>query len=133
MTKEEFKRKWESDETVAWNDIAKCAIDWKVCRDPFTKKMVWLRYQVLLAAKVKGAEEYHPEKLRKNDMPFDYQTFKEITEYKDWTRIGYNIFIGVAILVAILLGHELDAYWFTFLIIVGPIILIKYLFKSLWS
>jgi len=37
MTKEEFKRRWESDDNgggITFNDVADCAEAWGVCRTP---------------------------------------------------------------------------------------------------
>lgn len=38
MTKEEFKNRWESDETgggITFHDIAECAKQWGLCKNPY--------------------------------------------------------------------------------------------------
>ena len=39
MTKEEFRKRWDSDETgggITFDDIAKCAVEWGLFRSPRT-------------------------------------------------------------------------------------------------
>ena len=39
MTKEEFKKKWDSNENgggITNNDVAQCCIDWGLCSSPYT-------------------------------------------------------------------------------------------------
>ena len=62
MTKEEFKRRWESnDRSITFEDIAKCAIEWGVCEKPRIRPLSQVRYEVLVAAGVSDAEEYKPD------------------------------------------------------------------------
>lgn len=53
MTKEEFKRRWESDESgggITYDDIAKCAVEWGICLFPRTRDIFWVKRRVLEAA-----------------------------------------------------------------------------------
>lgn len=64
MTKEEFKTRWESDDTgggINYDDIADCAVAWGISRTPKTCRIDVIRYQVLKAAGTVDAEEYKPE------------------------------------------------------------------------
>ena len=60
MTKEEFKRRWESDDGggITFDDIATCAKDWGLFSTPRTARMDLVRYRVLVAASTTDAEEY---------------------------------------------------------------------------
>jgi uncharacterized Fe-S cluster-containing radical SAM superfamily protein len=61
MNKEEFKRRWESDDYgggITFDDIANCAIEWGICTSPRTTSPTLVRYEVLAAAQVIDAEEY---------------------------------------------------------------------------
>jgi hypothetical protein len=61
MTKEEFKRRWESDDSgggITFNDIADCAEAWGICATPRTNPINLVRYKVLAAAQTIDAEEY---------------------------------------------------------------------------
>lgn len=63
MTKEEFKKRWESDDSgdgITWDDIANCAISWGISSKPRTKPMDDIRYQVLKAAGTNDCEEFAP-------------------------------------------------------------------------
>lgn len=65
MTKEEFKRRWESDEDgvgINFDDIAECARDWGIDPSPRTSKIGVVLYQVLEAADVDDLDEYAPYK-----------------------------------------------------------------------
>ena len=64
MTKEEFKRRWESDENgggISFDDIANCAVSWGLFRTPKVMPIELVRYKVLLAAGTNDAEEFEPE------------------------------------------------------------------------
>ena len=64
MTKNEFKKRWESDEDgggICFNDIADCAVAWGICSTPRTKQIGRVRYLVLKAAGTDDAEEFNPE------------------------------------------------------------------------
>lgn len=64
MTKEEFKRRWESDERgggITFEDIAKCAESWGLFLTPRTQQIDAVRYAVLKAAGTEDAEEFAPE------------------------------------------------------------------------
>ena len=58
--KEEFKKKRESWEDWWWitfDDIAKCAIEWWISSQPYTRDMQEIVYLVLLEAGVEDAED----------------------------------------------------------------------------
>lgn len=62
ITKEEFKRRWESDDDaggLTYRDIADCYVNWKLRPRPETKPPWEVRYQVLKAANVIDAEYYN--------------------------------------------------------------------------
>ena len=64
MTRDEFKRKWESDTKgggITFDDIANCAISWGLTSNPRTKQMTKVRYMVLCAAGTTDAEYFKPE------------------------------------------------------------------------
>ena len=64
MTKEEFKTRWESNDSgggISYNDIADCAVAWGISRTPRTRRIDLIRYQVLVAAGTVDAEEFKPE------------------------------------------------------------------------
>lgn len=64
MTKEEFKTRWESNDTgggVTFDDVAACAIRWGIFKSPKIADMDTVLYRVLKAADVSGAEDYNPE------------------------------------------------------------------------
>lgn len=53
MTKDEFKKRWESDDNgggITFNDVADCAQAWGVCSHPKTKPMNDVLKKVLEAA-----------------------------------------------------------------------------------
>lgn len=53
MTKEEFKKRWESDDNgggITYEDIAKCAIEWGISNKPKTHDMFELTQQIVKAA-----------------------------------------------------------------------------------
>jgi hypothetical protein len=63
MTKEEFKRRWESDDEgggITFNDIADCYTAWGMGGSPRTKRIDHVRYAVLTAAGIVDVEEYQP-------------------------------------------------------------------------
>jgi len=64
MTKEEFKRRWESSDSgdgITFNDIADCAKEWGISAFPKTKQIDSIRYAVLKSAGVNDAEEFNPK------------------------------------------------------------------------
>lgn len=64
MTKEEFKKRWESNDSgggITFEDIALCYTKWRLGSFPKTKPMFKIRYQVLKAANTIDAEEFNPE------------------------------------------------------------------------
>lgn len=64
MTKEEFKRRWESDANgggITPNDIANCAEEWRLFAAPRTQEISTVLYAVLKAAGTEDAEEFAPE------------------------------------------------------------------------
>ncbi len=63
MTKEEFKKRWESNDTgggITYNDIANCAIAWHLSSSPRTQRIDMIRYRVLVAANTNDAEDFKP-------------------------------------------------------------------------
>lgn len=63
MTKEQFKTQWESDEDgggISWNDVAACAKNWDLYRNPRIHRMDMVLYAVLKVAGTKDAEEFKP-------------------------------------------------------------------------
>jgi hypothetical protein len=64
MDKQEFKRRWESNENgggITFDDIAECAIEWGISSRPRTMQMDKVQYKVLQAADVIDAESYNYE------------------------------------------------------------------------
>ena len=64
MTKEEFKARWDGDDSgggISYNDIADCAVAWGLFLRPKTSNIFNVRYQVLKAAGTVDAEEYNPK------------------------------------------------------------------------
>jgi len=64
MTKEEFKTRWEGDLDgggITYNDIAECAIAWRITSTPKIQPMDEVTYKVLVAAGTRDAEDYKPE------------------------------------------------------------------------
>lgn len=62
MTKDEFKRRWESDDNgggITFDEIAECAQAWGLCARPRTRRMPDVLYQVLKAAGTVDAEDYN--------------------------------------------------------------------------
>lgn len=63
MTKEEFKKRWESNDDgggITFDDIADCAIAWGIAATPRIRPIQHIRYAVLKAANVVDAEEFNP-------------------------------------------------------------------------
>lgn len=61
MTKEEFKKRWESSENgdgITFKDFAECAIAWNISSTPQIRPMLKIANQVLVAA---GCEKYFEE------------------------------------------------------------------------
>ena len=64
MTKDEFKKRWESDDNgggITFDDIAECAVAWGVCATPKVRPLDEVRYRVLKAAGTNDCEEFAPE------------------------------------------------------------------------
>lgn len=64
MEREEFKKRWESDESgdgITFDDIANCAKAWGIASTPRIMQIDRVRYMVLKAAGTNDAEEYKPE------------------------------------------------------------------------
>lgn len=56
MTKEEFKKRWDSDEHgggLTFYDIADCAEEWGLCKNPRAHYIAEIRDMVLNAANCK--------------------------------------------------------------------------------
>lgn len=63
MTKEEFRKRWESDEDgggLTFDDAASCAVEWGITSQPKTQPMQSVLYRVLVSANVSDAEQYAP-------------------------------------------------------------------------
>jgi len=55
MTKEEFKQRWESNNTyggITFRDIADCAVEWRLSARPMTEPIMRVTNRVLMAAGV---------------------------------------------------------------------------------
>lgn len=66
MTKDEFKQRWESNDSgggITYDDIADCAKAWGLFRTPKTSRIDVVRYRVLKEANTVDAEEYAPEEI----------------------------------------------------------------------
>ena len=64
MTKEEFKKRWESSYDgggINLNDIADCAEAWGIASCPRTMPILLVRYLVLKAAGTNDCEDYEVE------------------------------------------------------------------------
>lgn len=62
MNKQEFKKRWESNENgggITFDDIANCAKEWGIASHPRTMQIDKVRYKVLSAADVIDAESYN--------------------------------------------------------------------------
>lgn len=65
LTKEEFKKLWESDDNgggITYDDIADCAVAWGIATHPKTSPIHLIRYKVLKAANTNDCEEFNPER-----------------------------------------------------------------------
>lgn len=63
MTKEEFKRRWESNKVadyITYEDIIDCAIEWGISPSPKNEYLDILLYLILCIAQVKDAKKYKP-------------------------------------------------------------------------
>jgi len=63
MTKEQFKTRWESNNSgdgITMNEVAACAKAWGVSNSPLITQMDHLLYKVLKAAKTNDAEQFNP-------------------------------------------------------------------------
>jgi len=63
MNKEEFKKKWESNDNgggITYDDVAEYAIQWGISDRPRTCNMSIVRYRVLKEANVSDFEDYNP-------------------------------------------------------------------------
>lgn len=64
MTKEEFKKRWESGSDgggITYDDIADCAKAWGLYQTPRINRIDMVRYRVLRAAGTVDAEEFAPD------------------------------------------------------------------------
>jgi hypothetical protein len=64
MTKEEFKARWDGDDSgggINFDDIAECAVAWKLFSRPKTCRIDVVKYRVLKAAGTVDAEAYNTE------------------------------------------------------------------------
>lgn len=64
MTKDEFKKRWESNDSgggITFDDIAECAIKWGITKTPRVMQIDRVRYMVLKAAGTNDAEDFKPE------------------------------------------------------------------------
>ena len=63
MTKQEFKKRWESDDEgggITFEEIADCAKKWELYATPKIKPIDEVRYKVLREASVNDFEDYKP-------------------------------------------------------------------------
>lgn len=63
MTKEEFKKRWESNDSgggITFDDLAECAKEWHIFTTPRIHDMYVVRYEVLKAAGTNDAENFAP-------------------------------------------------------------------------
>ena len=63
LTKEEFKKRWESDDDgggITYNDIAECAKEWGLYKTPRCCHIDRVTYHVLVAANVNDAASFEP-------------------------------------------------------------------------
>lgn len=63
MTRQEFKARWESDDSgggITFNDVADCAVAWGLSSNPKTQPIDNVRYVVLKSAGTEDAEAYKP-------------------------------------------------------------------------
>jgi len=61
MTKEEFKKRWESNDNgggITFEDIAECAVAWGLSSRPRMQQIDRIRYLVLKAANTVDANDY---------------------------------------------------------------------------
>lgn len=66
MTKNEFKRRWESGpdgDGITFEEVAACAKEWGLSGTPMIRPMAEIRYKVLKAAGTSDAEEWKPESI----------------------------------------------------------------------
>ena len=64
MTKNQFKKRWESNDSgggINFDDVAECAKAWGISSFPRTSRMDVVLYKVLLGAKTVDAENFKPE------------------------------------------------------------------------
>ena len=60
-TKEKFRELWSMENChLTYEDVADCAKDWSISRNPRICRMQDILYQVLVAAEVPDAEDYNP-------------------------------------------------------------------------
>lgn len=57
MTKAEFKKKWDSDETITYDDCAKCAVEWGLCAMPQKMRLDSVLNMVLRAAGIEPIQD----------------------------------------------------------------------------
>lgn len=72
MTIEEFKRRWESDENgggITNDDIAKCAVEWGLCRAPRTRPIPAIIAMVTMAANTNDWEYWASRVSERTDVP----------------------------------------------------------------
>lgn len=77
MNKEEFKKRWESDEQgggINFDDIAECAVAWGIAAKPrIMEKIEQVRYMVLKAADTNDAENFNPDREIRNKIKINGQ------------------------------------------------------------
>ena len=64
MTKDDFKKRWESDDNgggITFDDIADCAKEWGLYGTPRTAQIDMVRYRVLKSAGTNDYQEFYPE------------------------------------------------------------------------
>jgi len=64
MNKDEFKKRWESDDNgggITFEDIANCAVEWGIAKTPRIMQIDMVRYRVLKTAETIDYREFFPE------------------------------------------------------------------------
>ena len=67
MTKEEFKKRWEKDETgdgITNEEVAKCYIEWGLGSSPYTKPINYVIWRVCESANTNDKDFWHEEYIK---------------------------------------------------------------------
>jgi len=69
MTREEFKKRWESDEKgggITNEDVANCYKDWELGGSPYIKKINYVIWRVCDSANTNDKEQWRKRYLKEN-------------------------------------------------------------------